>query len=113
MFCRLHLARVQFELTTLVVIGTDWIGSYKSNYNTITTTTVSLRPEVHVIITSTEVHVIITSTEVHVIITSITAESNVFIVYLVSGTMLQLMVVWFGQMRITYLRASIKKYFLK
>jgi hypothetical protein len=29
-----------FELTTLVVIGTDWIGSYKSNYNTITITTV-------------------------------------------------------------------------
>ena len=78
-----------------MAIGTDWIGSYKSNYNTITTTTVSLRPEVHVIITS------------------ITAEPNVFIVYLVSGTMLQLMVVWFGLMRITYLRASIKKYFLR
>jgi len=29
-----------FELTTLVVIGTDCIGSCKSNYNTITTTTV-------------------------------------------------------------------------
>ena len=28
-----------FELTTLVVIGTDCIGSYKSNYHTITTTT--------------------------------------------------------------------------
>jgi hypothetical protein len=28
-----------FKLTTLVVIGTDCIGSYKSNYNTITTTT--------------------------------------------------------------------------
>jgi hypothetical protein len=27
-----------FELTTLVVIGTDCIGSYKSNYHTITTT---------------------------------------------------------------------------
>ena len=26
-----------FELTTLVVIGTDYIGSYKSNYHTITT----------------------------------------------------------------------------
>ena len=28
-----------FELTTLVVIGTDWIGSFKVNYHTITTTT--------------------------------------------------------------------------
>jgi hypothetical protein len=27
-----------FELTTLVVIGTDCIGNYKSNYRTITTT---------------------------------------------------------------------------
>ena len=34
-----HLAWVRFKLTTLVVIGTDCIGSYKSNYNTITTTT--------------------------------------------------------------------------
>jgi hypothetical protein len=31
--------RMVFELTTLVVIGTDYIGSYKSNYHTITTTT--------------------------------------------------------------------------
>jgi hypothetical protein len=30
-----------FELTTLVVIGTDCIGSYKPNYHTITTTTAS------------------------------------------------------------------------
>jgi hypothetical protein len=29
----------RFELTTSVVIGTDWIGSCKSNYYTITTTT--------------------------------------------------------------------------
>ena len=29
---------VGFELTTLVVIGTDCIGNYKSNYHTITTT---------------------------------------------------------------------------
>ena len=28
-----------FELTTLVVIGTDYIGSYKSNYHATTTTT--------------------------------------------------------------------------
>ena len=30
-----------FELSTLVVIGTDCTGSYKSNYHTITTTTVT------------------------------------------------------------------------
>jgi hypothetical protein len=29
---------VGFELTTLVVIGTDCLGSCKSNYHTITTT---------------------------------------------------------------------------
>ena len=34
-----HLASAGFELTTLVVIGTDCIGSYKSNYHTITITT--------------------------------------------------------------------------
>ena len=39
---RVHLAWVGFELTPLVVIGTDSIGSYKSNYHTITTTTRSL-----------------------------------------------------------------------
>ena len=37
---RVHLAWAGFELTTLVVIGTDYIGSYKSNYHTITTTMV-------------------------------------------------------------------------
>jgi hypothetical protein len=37
---RVHLAWAGFELTTLVVIGTDCIGSCKSNYHTITTTTV-------------------------------------------------------------------------
>jgi hypothetical protein len=37
MLYRVHLARVRFELTTLVVIGT---GSCKSNYHTITTTTI-------------------------------------------------------------------------
>jgi hypothetical protein len=31
------LYRAGFELTTLVVIGTDCIGSYKSNYHTIMT----------------------------------------------------------------------------
>ena len=34
-----HLASVGFEFSTLVVIGTDSIGSCKSNYHTITTTT--------------------------------------------------------------------------
>jgi hypothetical protein len=34
-----HLAWTGFKLTTLVVISTDCIGSYKSSYHTITTTT--------------------------------------------------------------------------
>jgi hypothetical protein len=34
---RVHLAWAGLELTTLVVIGTECIGSYKSNYHTITT----------------------------------------------------------------------------
>jgi hypothetical protein len=38
MLYRVHLARAGFELTTLVVIGTDCIVSYKSDYHTITTT---------------------------------------------------------------------------
>jgi len=42
MLYRVHLALVGFELTTLVVIGTDFIGSCKSNYHTITVTTASL-----------------------------------------------------------------------
>ena len=41
MLYRVHLASAGFELTTLVVIGTDCIGSCKSNYHTITTTTAS------------------------------------------------------------------------
>ena len=36
----------RFELTTSVVIGTDCIGSYKSNYNTITATTVPLQSSI-------------------------------------------------------------------
>jgi hypothetical protein len=40
MLYRVHLARMGFELTPLVVIVTDCIGSCKSNYHTITTTTV-------------------------------------------------------------------------
>ena len=34
----IYIACARFELTTLVVIDTDYIGSYKSNYHTITTT---------------------------------------------------------------------------
>jgi hypothetical protein len=37
---KVHLTREGFKLTTLVVIGTDCIGSYKSNYHMITTMTV-------------------------------------------------------------------------
>jgi hypothetical protein len=39
MLYRIHLTWAGFELTTLVVIGTDCIGSCKSNYHTITTMT--------------------------------------------------------------------------
>jgi hypothetical protein len=34
----IHLTWVRFELTTLVVVSTDSIGSFKSHYHTITTT---------------------------------------------------------------------------
>jgi hypothetical protein len=37
-----HLPWGEFELTTLVVIDTDCIGSYNSNYHTITTRTASI-----------------------------------------------------------------------
>jgi hypothetical protein len=40
-----HLASAGFELTTLVVIGSDCIGSYKSNQHTITTTSVPWKQE--------------------------------------------------------------------
>ena len=33
MLYRVHLAWAEFELTTLMVIGTDCIGSYKSNFH--------------------------------------------------------------------------------
>ena len=39
MLYRVHLAWAEFELTTWMVIGTDCIGSCKSNYHTITTKT--------------------------------------------------------------------------
>jgi hypothetical protein len=38
MLYREHLTCAGFELTTLAVIDTDCIGSYKSKYHTITTT---------------------------------------------------------------------------
>jgi hypothetical protein len=40
---RVHLTLNRFELTTLVVIGTDCTCSYKSNYHMITTTTAPTR----------------------------------------------------------------------
>jgi hypothetical protein len=39
MLYQVHIAWTGFKLTTLVVIGTDCIGSYKSNYHMISTTT--------------------------------------------------------------------------
>ena len=39
MLYRVHTAWAEFELTTLVVIDTDYIGSCKSNYHTTTTMT--------------------------------------------------------------------------
>ena len=41
MLYRVHLARVEFEFTTLVLIGTDCLGNYKSNCHTITARTAS------------------------------------------------------------------------
>ena len=45
------------ELTTFVVIGTDCIGSYKSNYHTITTTTF---PQSKIQITRPPLHILYT-----------------------------------------------------
>jgi hypothetical protein len=39
MLYQVHLAWVGLELAMLVVMGTDCIGSYKSNYHTIMTMT--------------------------------------------------------------------------
>ena len=39
---RVHLIWAGFELVVLVVIGTDYIGSNKSNYHTVTTMTAQL-----------------------------------------------------------------------
>ena len=43
MLYRVHLACAEFELTTSVVIGTDYTDSCKSNYYSIKTTTTPLR----------------------------------------------------------------------
>ena len=40
MLYRVHLPWAEFEFIMVVMIGTDCIGSYKSNYHTITTMTV-------------------------------------------------------------------------
>ena len=53
MLNRAHLACSRFELTTLVVIDTDCIGSFKSNYHTITTMTT---PAEFFLITSQLIH---------------------------------------------------------
>ena len=45
MLYRTHLAWVGFELSTLVVIDNDCIGSYKFNYHTITTVPVYYNEE--------------------------------------------------------------------
>ena len=42
MLYRVHFVLAGFELTTLVVTDTDYIGSYKSNYHMITSTTAPL-----------------------------------------------------------------------
>jgi hypothetical protein len=39
MLYRIHIVLVGFELTSLVVLGTDCTGNCKSNYHTITPTT--------------------------------------------------------------------------
>jgi hypothetical protein len=50
MLYRVHLSWVGFELTTLVVIGTDCICSHKSNYHTITTTMALVMSELNIYI---------------------------------------------------------------
>jgi hypothetical protein len=49
---QVHLTWVGFELTTLVVICTDGIGSCKSNYHTITTTTASYVSSIRLVVSS-------------------------------------------------------------
>ena len=61
MLYRLHLACVGFKLTSLVVIGTDCIGSFKSNYHAITTTTAHLEcsANIHIVIPCKSVQILI------------------------------------------------------
>jgi hypothetical protein len=47
MLYRVHLAWVGFDLTTLAVIGTDYIGSHQSNYYAITTTMAYVVPSIY------------------------------------------------------------------
>jgi hypothetical protein len=49
MLYQIHLACAGFKLTSLGVIGTDCIGSYKSYYNTITATTVPSSLQIHIL----------------------------------------------------------------
>ena len=49
MLYQIHLAFAGFKLTSLGVIGTDCIGSYKSYYNTITATTVPSSLQIHIL----------------------------------------------------------------
>ena len=49
MLYRVHLTWAIFELTTLIVIGTDYIGSYKSNYHTTTTAQYPKERGIHLI----------------------------------------------------------------
>ena len=53
MLYRVHLAWVGFELITLVVIRTDCIGSYKSNYHMTMTTTAPIITMIYNLITNT------------------------------------------------------------
>jgi hypothetical protein len=51
MLYQVHFTWVGFEFTMLVVIGTDCIVSNKSNYHTITTTTVAVKLKKNFIVT--------------------------------------------------------------
>ena len=57
MVYRVHLACAGFKLTTLVVIGTDCTGSYKSNYHT--TTTAPYKVFVHCIKSNISVQILL------------------------------------------------------
>ena len=72
MLYRVHLAWVGFELTTLVVIGIDCIGSLKSNYHTITTTPLWYNNALYTIILKIQ-------TSLHILVCSLMAESGTFV----------------------------------